>query len=122
VPRLHRGDRVAVILEDQDAKAVVERSLRNRRRLRSSHRARAQQDEGKATPCEGTPGRHETIMLRALAAGNSGDAATALTWRCGVILVYLALAALLEGSGGFLMRVGGGGPALAVAGGRWRRG
>src|SRR5262249_25813456 len=117
VPRLHRGDGVAVILEDQDAEAVVERSLRYRRRLRSTHRARAQQDEGKATPRQGTPGRHEAIMLWALAAGNSGDAATALTWRCSVILVYLTLAALLEVSGDFLMRMGLGGQRWALAAG-----
>src|SRR5258705_3246472 len=36
-------------------------------------------------------------------------AARTRTWRCDVVLVYLALAAILEVSGDFLMRVGLGG-------------
>jgi len=61
-----------MVLEDENAEAVVERRLGHRRLRSGADGGNCEQHQGKETSQEGTAWKHETIMLRALAPGNRG--------------------------------------------------
>jgi hypothetical protein len=61
-----------MVLEDENAEAVVERRLGHRRLRGGVGGGSSEQHQGKGTSQEGPWGRHETIMLRALGPGNRG--------------------------------------------------